>query len=278
MRSWGITIERMGDMTALLPDYPAEFWVTAILAVTLIGISKAGFGAGIAVVATPLVALTISAADAAALLLPLLIVADMLAIGQYRNCFDRRNLAVLIPGSIVGIVLGWWFFGYFLDNERMLKIGIGILAASFVLFQIGRRLIFGLIEKRTPNPVEGMFWGTVSGFVSTLAHAGGPPIMIHLLPQKLARDRYVGTVAIFFTITNLVKLIPYAQLGMIRVGNFYTIALLAPLAYIGVKIGKQLNARFSDQWFNRAIYTILALTAVQLIVGKSMISMINNLL
>ena len=103
-------------MAGLLGSYPTEFWVTAVLAVTLIGISKAGFGAGIAVVATPLVALTISAADAAALLLPLLIVADMLAVGQYRNCFDRGNLSVLIPGSVIGIILGWCFFGYFLDN------------------------------------------------------------------------------------------------------------------------------------------------------------------
>jgi len=41
--------------------------------------------------------------------------------------------------------------------------------------------------------------------------------------------------------------------------------LLAPLTLIGVKLGIYLNARFSDRWFNRVIYTILFLTGWQLI-------------
>lgn len=250
-----------------LPDYPTAFWVAAIAAVLTIGISKAGFGAGIAMISTPLLALTIPAADAVALLLPLLIVSDFLAIYQYQSRYDKASLSVLIPGSIVGIGIGWFFFGYFSDNERVLKVGIGILALAFVAFQLLRQTLFGLMEKRTPKPAEGIFWGALSGFVSTLAHVGSPPMLIYLLPKKLPRDLFVGTSIIFFMVMNLVKLIPYGQLGLIRVGNLLTILILSPVAYLGVKLGVIFNNRFNDLWFNRLIYSLLVLTGIQLILS-----------
>ena len=116
-----------------------------------------------------------------------------------------------------------------------------------------------------------MFWGTVAGFISTLAHAGSPPVLIHLLPQKLARDIFVGTNVLFFFIMNVVKLVPYGQLGLLRVGNLTAIVLLSPMAYVGVKLGVFLNRRFSEVWFNRVIYFALTLTAIQLIAGRSII-------
>jgi uncharacterized protein len=72
---------------------------------------------------------------------------------------------------------------------------------------------------------------------------------------------------------NLVKLIPYGQLGLLRVDNLMVIILLSPLAYLGVKIGVELNRRFDEVWFNRVIYIVLALTGVQLIAGRSIIAM-----
>ena len=257
-----------------LPDYPTVFWLAATAAVLLVGISKGGFGSGIGVAATPLIALTISAAEAAALLLPLLLVADGFAMRHYFWRFDKRNLIHLLIGALTGIVLGWFFFGYFSSSDRILKLGIGILALSFVLFQLFRTMIVGSAAQRTPHPRQGIFWGTVSGFTSTLAHVGGPPVLMHLLPQKLPRDIFVGTTVIFFTIVNLVKLIPYSHLGLLRLDNLTVVVLLAPLAYVGVKIGVMLNRRFTDLWFNRVIYFVLTLTALQLIAGRNIIQMV----
>lgn len=256
-----------------LPDYPDAFWLAAAAAVMLMGISKGGFGTGIGVAATPLIALTISAADAAALLLPLLLVADTFALRQYYRRFDKTNLIQLLIGALVGICLGWFFFGFFRTNERILKLGIGILAMAFVVFQLLRTFLMGALAKRTPRPGQGIFWGTMAGFTSTLAHVGSPPVLIHLLPQKLPRDIFVGTNVIFFMSMNLIKLIPYGQLGLLRMGNLTAIVLLSPLAYAGVKIGVALNRRFNELWFTRVIYFVLALTAVQLIAGRSIIHM-----
>lgn len=257
-----------------IPDYPTVFWLTATAAVLLAGISKGGFGSGIGVAATPLMALTISAAEAAALLLPLLLVADGFALRHYYWRFDKPSLIQLLTGAIAGICLGWFFFGYFSSSEHILKLGIGILALAFVLFQLFRALLIGSAAQRAPQPGQGVFWGMVSGFTSTIAHVGGPPVLMHLLPQKLPRDIFVGTTVIFFTVVNLVKLIPYTHLGLLRLENLTVVLLLAPLAYVGVKIGVILNRRFSDLWFNRVIYFVLTLTALQLIAGRNILQMV----
>src|SRR5690606_11346581 len=107
-----------------LPDYPTAFWIIAVFAVLLIGVSKAGFGGGVGAIATPLIALTIPVADAAALLLPLLMIADLFSLRHYWHSFDRRSLTLMLPGAVVGILIGALFFGYFSDNERVLKFGL----------------------------------------------------------------------------------------------------------------------------------------------------------
>lgn len=250
-----------------LPDYPPAFWVTAVLAVIFIGIAKAGFGGGVMVVATPLLALTIPVTEAAALLLPLLILCDMFAVAHYRTEFHRPSLKALLPGAMVGIVLGALFFGYFASQERVLQIGIGAVAVGFVLYQAGRVLLGGALNKRQPTRWEGPLLGSAGGFLSTLAHAGGPPVVIYLLPQQLERQLFVGTSVIFFTVVNLVKLIPYTWLNLITVGNLSTIALLSPLTLVGVRLGIYLNQHFSELWFNRVVYVLLLLTGVRLLLG-----------
>jgi uncharacterized membrane protein YfcA len=271
---WSLPKELNNDMT-FLPEYPPEFWITAVIAVIMLGIAKAGFGGGVAVIATPLMALTISVTDAAALLLPLLMVADAFSVNHYRTRFDWPNIRVMVPGAVVGIALGGLFFGHFSDNDRILRLGLGILALAFVLFQFTRATLLGLLEKRTPHPVEGVIMGAVAGFTSTLAHAGGPPATIYLLPQKLPRDIFVGTSVVFFATINAIKLIPYASLGLLRVGNLTTILVLSPLAYVGVRIGIYLNRHFTDRWFNRLIYVVLLLTGIQLIMGRSLLSLLS---
>lgn len=262
-------------MLEALSHYPVAFWFSALASVLLIGISKAGFGAGVGVIATPLMALTIPTAEAAALLLPILIISDFMAIRQYRSRFDKRNLTILLPGAMVGIVLGWFFFGYFRGNESVLKIGIGILALAFVAFQLLHARLTGVLKARRPPAAEGVCWGVVSGFTSTLAHVGSPPAMVYLLPQNLPRDIYVGTTIYFFTVTNVVKLIPYAELGLLRVGNLSTIALLLPVTYLGVRLGYFLNHKCSDKWFNRLIYGLLTLTGLQLVSGFDLLRLIK---
>lgn len=257
-----------------MPDYPDAFWVIASLATILVGVAKAGFGGGAGVIATPLIALTIPVADSAAIMLPLLITCDVFSVLHYRHSFDRRSVFHLIPGAVIGIGIGAAFFGYFASNERVLQVGLGVLAILFVLFQSLRTVWMGMIEGHRPHIAEGIVMGAISGFTSTIAHAGGPPATIYLLPQKLPRQVFVGTTVMFFAGVNQVKLVPYIGLSFLRVEHLFTVALLLPLCYVGVKLGIFLNRRFSEDWFNRLVYVVLTLTGVQLILGQSLIAMV----
>jgi uncharacterized protein len=254
----------------MIPEYPAYFWLIAGIAVVFVGIAKAGFGGGVGIVATPLLALVIPVSDAAAILLPLLIVCDVFAVWHYRSGFHRRSVKLMLPGALIGISVGAFFFGFFSQNERMLQTGLGILCLVFVLFQATRVMIMGVLTRRHPHAAEGVLMGAVAGFTSTLAHAGGPPATIYLLPQQLDRRLFVGTTVIFFAAINQIKLIPYIGLDILGLKHLVTIAILAPLSYVGVKLGIFLNGRFTDLWFNRVVYSILFVSGIQLILGKSL--------
>jgi uncharacterized membrane protein YfcA len=258
----------------MFADYPTFFWIAAVTAVLILGIAKAGFGGGIGFIATPLIALTISVADAAALLLPLLIIIDLLSIRHYRGTYDKPSLRLLLPSAIVGILLGALLFNGLRDNEDLLRRALGLLAVLFVVYQVGRSALLGALEGHRPGKPVGVFLGVLSGFGSTLAHAGGPPATMYLLPQKLPRQLFAGTTVWFFTAVNLIKLVPYGALGLLRVGNLLTILVLAPVAFIGVRLGIYLNRNFDELWFNRVIYLFLFLTGLQLLTGGALTRLI----
>lgn len=216
-------------------------------------------------VTTPLMALTMPVADAAALLLPLLIMCDIVAVYSYGRGFHKRSIKFLLPGALIGITIGGLFFGFFIGMDHVMRVGIGVLAIVFVIFQATRAYIFGALKEHHPHPAEGVLMGAISGFTSTLAHAGGPPMAIYLLPQRLPQNLYVGTAVIFFAVTNAVKLIPYWSLGMLKVGNITTIALLSPLTIVGVKLGLYMNNRVSQKWFERIVYSVLFVSGLQLL-------------
>ena len=235
------------------------------MAVILVGVAKAGFGGGAGVLGTPLMALTIPVAEAVALMLPLLIVCDIFSVWHYRTRFHRRSVGLLLAGSVLGVGAGTVFFGVFIGNQRVLELGVGTLALLFVAFRIGRGYISGKLEARRPSAAEGVLMGAASGFGSTLAHAGGPPAAMYVLPQKLPRDLFVGTTVTFFAGLNLIKVAPYYGLGLWKTGDVWTILMLAPLSFLGVRLGIVLIRRFTDAWFTRAIYALLLATGLKLV-------------
>ena len=255
----------------MLPEYVPAFWACAVVAVVFAGIAKAGFGGGVGMVATPLLALTVPVTTAAALMLPILMACDVFAVRRYQRCFDRRSFKLLLPGAFIGVGTGAFFFDHFHDAQRILQVGMGILALAFVLFQTMHVLLLNVLEKRRPSAVKGVFMGALSGFTSTLAHAGGPPVNIFLLAQKLPRDLFVGTTVIFFACLNVIKLVPYCGLGLLRMDILVTAVVLSPLCYVGVRLGIYLNRRFTKLWFDRTVYALLFLTGLQLILGKSLL-------
>jgi uncharacterized membrane protein YfcA len=236
------------------------FYAVAVPAILLMGISKGGFGSGAGLFAVPLMALAVPIPQAAAILLPILMVMDAAGLWAFRGVYSRENLPVMLVGGVLGIVLGTVTFRFF--DESMVRLMLGVLSLGFVA---QRYLLRASTVPSTRSTPKGLFWSAFSGLTSTIAHAGGPPLSVYLLPQRLDKAVLVGTTVIFFAVVNAVKLIPYAWLGLFDARNLTTSLALAPLAPVGIWMGVALMKRMSDTWFYRVCYGLLLLVGVKLV-------------
>jgi len=241
------------------------FYALAVPVVLLVGIGKGGFGGGIGMVAVPFLSFVMPLPQAAAILLPILCVMDLFAIRVYRGQYSPPNLRILMPAGAVGVAAGALAFGAL--DERWLRVIVGAIALAFGMhWVLGRVFLRGRDpEATTPSIASGMFWGIAGGFTSTLAHAGGPPVSVYLLPQRLPPTIFVGTTVIVFMMYNYMKLVPYAWLGQLSADNLATSFLLLPLAPIGIKLGRWLHDRVNDVLFYRIVYGLLLVTGLKLV-------------
>ena len=236
------------------------FYAVTIPAVLLLGISKSGFGAGFGSLAVPLMALAVSVPQAAAILMPVLLLMDVLGMAAFRKDFDLKLLKFLIPWGLLGIVIGALLFKL-LDAHLV----AGIVGAFTLLF-LAQRLLFPPKADSAPPPRWlGAILTATSGFTSFIAHAGGPPVNAYMIPLRLSPIRFTATMAFFFFVINLAKWIPYAWLGLLDWRNFATSMVLLPLAPIGVWVGVRLARRISQVLFYRFLYAGMLLTGIKLL-------------
>ena len=237
------------------------FFAAMVPAVILTGLAKGGFS-GIGLLSLPLMALVVSPVTAAAIMLPLLIAQDVVSVWSYRRDFDRRNLATLAPGALLGILMGYLLAAKVSDAAVVLA--VGLISVGFAL----RRM---LSDGRKPavatqaNWSDGSLWGFLCGFTSMVAHAGGPPFQIYVMPQKLPPAVFVGTGAIFFAAMNLVKLVPYFALGQLNGQNLLASAALLPFAVAATFAGVWLVRRVPPERFYGIVYWLLLLVGAKLI-------------
>lgn len=244
------------------------FYAVAVPALLLIGISKGGFGGGFGTVGVPMMALVIPPTQAAAILLPVLALMDLVGLYTYRGLWDREQMKILAPGAVAGIVLGALTFA--VTSEDAVRLIIGAIAVGFTLWRfVG---VFRAPEtKASPSWTKGSFWSGASGYTSFVAHAGGPPLNVYLLPQQLDKTQYVGTTVVFFALVNYVKLVPYGILGQFDATNLATSAALTPLAPVGVLLGVFLHRRVSQELLFRVVYVGLLLTGIKLLWDGSVV-------
>ena len=237
------------------------FYAIAIPVVLLTGISKTGIPGLFSGMAVPLLSLVVSPLQAVAVLLPVRCVMDLFGLRAFWGVYDRANLPILIVGLVAGVVVGTLVFG--LVRQDMLRLVIGVIAVAFALSNL-----FGWARNRPPARTSwprGVFWSSVSGFTSLLAHAGGAPIMAYLLPLRLDRRIYVGTTVWFFFLVNYAKIIPYALLGQLDTSNLVTALVLLPLVPIGVKLGVMIQGRLNERVFYQISYWALLGIGIKLI-------------
>ncbi|WP_439108055.1 sulfite exporter TauE/SafE family protein [Congregibacter sp.] len=237
-----------------------SFYLVSVPAVLLYGVAKGGFGGAVAILAVPLMALLMPPAQAAAILLPILVVMDMVVIYSYRGQFDALALRLLLPGALLGLLAGYLLADAV--NEAMMRLLVGFVALIF-----GVQTLIGWLSSlgKEHNRWSATFIGALSGFTSFSIHAGGPPFAMYLLPKRLPPLIYVGTSGLFFAVVNLIKLPAYYALGQLCTENLWYSLALMPIAPLGVLLGRRLVQLSNPPNYYKIISLFLVLLGIKLI-------------
>jgi uncharacterized membrane protein YfcA len=237
-----------------------EFWLAAVLAACLVGMGKGGIPM-VGMLGVPVAALVIAPVTAAGLLLPVYVVSDMFGLYAYRHAFDRRVLAIVLPGAVAGIAAGW--ATAHLVPEAAVTLLIGGIGVAFALNLLLRRGSVG--AARPARVAPGLFWGAVTGFTSFVSHAGAPPYQVYTLPLRMPKQVFAGTSTIAFAVINAVKLIPYWQLGQLGAENLKIAAILAIPASAAVLFGVWLVKLLPERVFYGFVTWALLIVSAKLI-------------
>ena len=236
------------------------FYLTSIPAVLIYGVAKGGFGGAVAMVAVPVMALAMPPTQAAAILLPILVVMDLVVVKTYWGIFDGRALRLLMPPALAGILAGYLVAESM--NEHYMRLLIGFLSLAF-----GIQNLSGLASRSSRDHHSGSatVYGTLAGFTSFSIHAGGPPFTMYLMPKQLSPLLFAGTAGIFFAVVNAVKLVPYYYLGQFSSENLMYSLALVPLAPLGVKLGHRLVLRSDPGFYYQVISFFMAVVGIKLL-------------
>jgi len=244
---------------SLLSD-PLTFAVLA-LAVILLGLAKGGL-AGVGALATPIVALVLPPTLAAALLLPILIVQDVVSVWSFRKTWDGWIIGWMLPGAAVGIAAGY-FLAEQVDEPKLMA-ALGAITLAFGLYRLwverGGRVV---AASSSPGWVGSLF-GVATGFTSQIAHAGGPPFQMWVTPRRLPHLVFVGTSSVLFAAINWIKVPAYIALGAFPREVLVAAALLMPLAIVSTLLTVRWLKRIDGARFYVIIYLLMVVLGAKL--------------
>ena len=242
-------------------DISAFEWGLVLLCSILIGISKSGIsGAGIVVV--PVFAGIFGARPSTGILLPMLVVADIIAVFYYNQHAQWEFLFRLLPWTIAGIILGVWIGDVVNDDAFKTMISVIIfICLGLMVWQDARK-------KKIKVPETWWFsglTGLAGGFATMIGNAAGPIMSGYLLSMHLPKNHYIGTGAWFFLIINVFKIpFHYYFWDTINTDTLVFNAGMIPVIAIGGLIGILIVRKFPERAYRLLIILTTGISALLL--------------
>lgn len=244
-------------------DFDLTFFLLAIPAVLFAGISKGGFGSGASFAAGAILVIFYPPSVSLGLLLPLLMLIDVASLRPYWGRWSWRDCRGVIFAALPGVALGALLLSRApADAIRLL---IGVISILFVIWQFGKDHSWFAMPQQRLAPWVGVFTGGVAGFTSYVSHAGGPPVAVYLLSQRLDKLTFQASTVLIFWAINLMKFGPYAVLGVFTHDTWMGVAYLAPFAVLGTWMGVRLHRLVPEKLFFQITYVMLIMAGGKLI-------------
>jgi uncharacterized protein len=243
------------------PIIDPVFYALSIPAVFLMAMGKGGFGGNLAVLAMPLMAMSAPPIQAAAIMMPILLIMDAISCWAWRRTWSRENIIIMLPAGMLGTLIGYLTAA--MVSDAALRLMIGLISLAFCL-----QVWLARAKDIPPQPAswgKGSLWSAISGFSSFISHVGGPQLAVYLLPQKLSKDVVAGTFTVYFAVINVIKTPGFLALGSFTPENLWTSLVLAPVAALGTVFGIWLVKRVSTALFYRIMYIVLFFVAWKLV-------------
>jgi uncharacterized protein len=246
-----------------------NFTVIIIIGAFMIGLSKGGFGGPVLVaMLTPLLTFSLPAGQAIGIVLPLLIFGDIFAVWIYWRKWDIRQLKLLLPAAVIGIVFGGGLLLALVNSNQneLLRRILGFFTLLVVLYKVVSGQLKSLHYE--PKDWHGYLAGWAAGFGSALANVGAPPFTAYMLLQDVSPMSFLGTSSLFFALVNLIKLpITLLNKNVLDVQQFLSIAWVLPLVPIGTWLGKKFTLWINPKAFENFMLVLLFLTSLVMLFG-----------
>lgn len=241
-------------------------WAALAVAAVAIGISKTALPGG-SILAIALFAAVLPARTSTAATLLLLMVGDLFALTAYRRHAHWPTLLRLAPAVIAGLLVGFAFLAF--AGDGVVRRAIGVILLLMIAVTLWRRWRQSKADAVAP-PSRGIVlagaYGTLGGFTTMVANAGGPVMSMYFLATRTPVQVFLGTSAWFFAIINVIKVPFLAGLGLFETPVLLMDAVLAPLVVVGALLGLRVARRMNQRVFDRIVIALTVLGAVYLLV------------
>ncbi len=240
-----------------------DVYAIGAFAALFAGVSKGGFGSGAAFASAAILALVMPPGMALGIMLPLLMLIDASTLRPYWRKWSWPDAKLLVLGGIPGVVLGALL--YTVAPADVFRFLIGSIAVLFVLWQVATQVGAIRPASRAMPRWGGGLAGLVAGFTSFVSHAGGPAVAVYLLSKGVGKTTFQATTVLVFGALNVVKVVPYAGLGIFTQQTLLIDLVLAPFALLGAWIGVKAHHMVPERAFFAITYVLLVITGSKLI-------------
>lgn len=225
-----------------------------VVVVAFVGfVVSATFGIGGVVLLIPALSMRLPPAQAVALSAPVMLISNLSKGYVYRRALDKKAL-VLVSGLAVPTAFFAALMTAGIDDRIILLAVAALIVASVVVERVRARPV-----KLSDRAL--LLWGLVTGVISGIAGAAGPPTAIGLKGYGLTREAFVATVAVFAVLLQLAKIPAYWATSALSPKLLPLALVLGLLAIVAVIVGPPLLRRLPERAFLLGVDAILLLSA-----------------